>query len=175
MDCKTLHEIIRKGKRFNFNNDKSTIPSNGVCIMFEKNEIAHGGERIVYIGINEKLDRLPKRINNHYKGTTRKSIFRKHIGTCLVNGAEQDISAYMQANISFAIIEVNDKVQRKELKKRIIATISQCQNCKPSAMWLGRKCSSVKIARGKLWNVLYLNSTPLNVNYDQLICEGLMY
>lgn len=174
MDCETLHKIIRRGKRFDFNSDLSALPLNGVYIMFEKNEDSHNGERIVRIGINEGQDKLPQRITNHYKGTIRKSIFRKHIGSCLANRTEQDISAYIQSNMSFAVIQVNDKVQREELEKKLIATVARCQDCLPSDMWLGKKCSSHKIAQGKLWNVTYLNTAPLTADYAQLIYDGLV-
>lgn len=174
MDCETLHKIIRRGKRLDFNSDLSALPLNGVYIMFEKDELAHDGERIVRIGINEGQDRLRERITNHYKGTIRKSIFRKHISSCLDNGTEQDISAYIQSNISFVVIQVNDKVQREELEKRLIATVAQCNDCLPSDMWLGKKCSSAKIAQGKLWNATYLNASPLTADYAQLIYDGLV-
>lgn len=174
MDCETLHRIIRRGKRLDFKSDLSALPLNGVYIMFEKNEVGHGGERIVRIGINKEQDRLRDRIINHYKGTTQNSTFRKHIGTCLDNGTEQDISAYIQSNISFAVIKVNDKAQREELEKRLIATVAQCKDCWPSAMWLGKKCKSAKIAQGKLWNATHLNASPLTADDAQLLYDGIV-
>lgn len=37
-------------KRFEFPFESKDIPKNGVYILFERNELGHGGDRIVRIG-----------------------------------------------------------------------------------------------------------------------------
>ena len=200
IDCSKLHDIVRRGVRYRFNpaydgtmssslfvltgkendaNYVAKLPKNGVYIMFEKNEHGHNGERIVRIGINSQQDRLPQRIKTHYTGTTRRSIFRKHIGSCLRNvpaeSLENEISAYIRNNISFVIIEVNDKTQRENLEKELISTVSNCNDCSCSPNWLGKYCKSDKVKNGKLWNVTFLNSpTPLSEERTQLLYDGLV-
>lgn len=200
IDCSKLHDIVRRGIRYRFNpaydgtmssnlfvltgkendaNYDAKLPKNGVYIMFEKNELGHNGERIVRIGINSQQDRLPQRIKTHFTGTTRRSIFRKHIGSCLRNvpaeSLENEISAYIRNNISFVIIEVNDKTQRENLEKELISTVSKCNDCSCSPNWLGMYCKSDKIKNGKLWNVTFLSSpTPLSEEHTQLLYDGLV-
>lgn len=200
INCAKLHDIVRRGVRYRFNpaydgtknsnlfvltgkendsNYTAKIPLNGVYIMFENNELGHNGERIVRIGINSQQDRLPQRIKTHFTGTTRRSIFRKHIGSCLKNvsaeSLENEISTYIRNNISFVIIEVNDKTQRENLEKELITTVSNCSDCTCSSVWLGKYCKSDKIKNGKLWNVTFLNiSTPLFEEHTQLLYDGLV-
>lgn len=179
MNCKKLHTIIWRAVRFNAQSDLSELANNGVYIMFEKGESAYGGDRIVRIGINERQDKLKERLTNHFKGTTRSSVFRKHIGSALSNkhgntATEQQISDYIKENISFAVIEVRDKKQREEMEKRLIATLAQAEDFCPSDNWLGKYCEAKQIANGKLWNVQGLKAEPLNEEYTQLIWDGLV-
>lgn len=200
MDCKELHERLRRaGARFIYPgvqdnscdrricSDFTKIPKNGVYIMFENGETAHPcdyNERIVRIGINEQQDRLPRRVKSHYNGTVRTSVFRKHLraaiaerdGIAVDKVTEQQISDYIRKNITFVVIEVNDKKKREELEKALIATVAQCPECKASDKWLGKYCAAPKIRNGKLWNVKYLNSkTRLTSELSQLICDGLVF
>lgn len=200
MDCKKLHEGLRRaGARFIYPgvqdkscdrricSDFTKIPKNGVYIMFENGETAHPcdfNERIVRIGINEQQDRLPRRVKSHYNGTVRTSVFRKHLraaiaerdGIAVDKVTEQQISDYIRKNITFVVIEVNDKKKREELEKALIATVAQCPECKASDKWLGKYCAAPKIRNGKLWNVKYLNSkTRLTSELSQLICDGLVF
>ena len=156
------------------------VIKNGIYIMFEKGETtAHGNDRadrIVRIGINREEDTLLQRLKTHYIGTMRRSVFRKHIGSCFLNPdnpdyrkeyetdtalLEQKISEYIQNSISFALIEVKDKSQRERLEEALISTISKCEECTPSESWLGKYCKESKISGGNLWNVQGLKATPL--------------
>ena len=83
--CKTLHEILHTGKRFNFFDNYKLIPSNGIYILFEKGEQAHGGDRIVRIGTHKANNKLRNRLSHHFKKKNKdQSIFRKNIGRCLL-------------------------------------------------------------------------------------------
>ena len=198
MNCKELHEGLRRaGARFVYPgvqdnscdrricSDFTKIPKNGVYIMFENGETAHPCDfngRIVRIGINEKQDNLPQRLKSHYNGTG--SVFRKHIRTAIAERdgiavdkvTEQQISDYIRKNITFVVIEVNDKKKREELEKALIAAVAQCPECNASDKWLGKYCAAPKIRNGKLWNVEHLNSkTPLTRELSQLIYDGLVF
>ncbi|MCH5260236.1 MAG: hypothetical protein J1F18_10800 [Lachnospiraceae bacterium] len=198
MTCEKLHDIVRRGVRYSYDTTNSKlvvassegsalnddyvpeIPKNGVYIMFENGELHNDGkERIVRIGINEQPDRLPNRIMTHYTGTTRRSIFRKHIGTALSNklgssATEEQISEYIQNNISFVVIEVKDKEQREQLEKMLVGTVASCDSCMSSDNWLGKYCDAPKIKHGKLWNVTFLEEQQLTKEYAQLIFDGLV-
>lgn len=180
VNCKDLHDKARREVRFahpdyqippanskEICSDFTKIPKNGVYIMFENGETAHPydlNERIVRIGINEQQDRLPQRLKSHYDGTIHTSVFRKHIGTAIAERdgitvdkvTEQQISDYIRKNITFAVIEVNNKKEREEMEKALIATVAQCPECKASDKWLGKYCAAPKIRNGKLWNVEYV-------------------
>lgn len=174
MDCGKLRDIIRRGQRFGYGSDFAKLPKNGVYIMFEKGETAHGGDRTVRIGINKKQDKLQDRIENHYNGKKGKSVLRKHIMTALNTSSKEEITDHIRSNITFAVIRVDDKSQREKLEKELIATVAQCRDCSSSDNWLGKKCAAPKIANGKLWNVAHLKSTPLSDERLKLLYDGLV-
>ena len=89
--CARLHEIVRNGSIFSFGDDLKAIPKNGIYIMFEKNEFAHGGNRIVRIGTHTGEGQLPSRIFQHFENENKnRSIFRKNIGRCILNREQSD-------------------------------------------------------------------------------------
>lgn len=86
MSCKELHELFRKMKRHRFPFEENEIPNNGICILFEKNEIGHGGDRIVRVGTHTGKDQLRSRLKQHFLNENKdRSIFRKNIGRALLN------------------------------------------------------------------------------------------
>ena len=203
--CEKLHDIIDTYKhgvaRFTYENGnlvvsvkgkkltpdylakgwENILPKNGVYIMYEKNETAHGGERIVRIGINSRQDdRLLKRIYSHYYGTMRRSVFRKHIGSCLLNkgipaeSLEKEITAYIETNISFVLIGVNDEERRNKLETMLISTVANCEECNSSENWLGKYAKNPTISQGKLWNVIGLNGHNLPEEAQQWLLDGLV-
>lgn len=170
-----LCELLRTNTRYDGQSDFNSIPLNGVYVMYERGELTPDGkERIVRVGINEQQDCLRERIRSHYKGTIRRSVFRKHIGSSLSikNGSpvtESQISEYIQKNISFTVIEESDKSIREQLEKMLIATIANDPQTSPSANWLGKYCTSPKISHEKLWNVNFLCEKPLTEEHEKLI------
>ncbi len=162
---------------------KGMFPKSGLYVMFEKDEKTPDGlDRIVRIG---KADNLYKRLTQHFVGDKDKSIFRKHVGRSLLTKQglsteqwdtkgfampkiEKQVSKYLEENISFLVIEVNDKEERKALESKLIGLVANCQECKPSENWLGRYNKTTK--KGKLWNIQDLkNNTPLTDKEECLI------
>jgi len=83
--CRHLHETLVTWPRFTAGFDPANIPANGLYFLFETGEKAHGVERIVRVGTHTGQDNLPKRLNEHlYTPNKDRSIFRKHIGRCLL-------------------------------------------------------------------------------------------
>lgn len=196
--CKQLHEILNTGKRFNFSIDYDEIPENGIYVMFEKGEKAHGVDRIVRIGTHSGDKQLRSRIYQHFELENKnRSIFRKNIGRCILNQShhpylstweldttsrknkeayshlinreferkiEKEISAYIQANFSFAILEVPTKADRLLYESRLIGTVSNCCDCAPSESWFGYNSPVEKIRKSGLWQVMELYAEPLNAD-----------
>jgi hypothetical protein len=84
--CFRLHQWFNALKRFNFQFDKAHIPSNGIYVLFEKGEIAHGLDRVVRVGTHSGSNQLPSRLVQHFLNENKdRSIFRKNIGRCFLN------------------------------------------------------------------------------------------
>jgi hypothetical protein len=70
--------------RFPF--DDSSIPLNGIYVLFERGEVAHGTSRIVRVGTHTGTGQLRSRLRQHFLGENKdRSIFRKNIGRALLN------------------------------------------------------------------------------------------
>lgn len=181
MNCADLHKIINRGWKFHYGSEFTDIlkiiPRNGIYIMFEKSEIGDDGNRIVYIGIN-KEGSLPNRLIKHFKGNIRNSRLRKHIGDCLLKrdnllDLEKEISEYIQTNMSFILIQVQDIIKRKELEKMLIGTVARCGRSS-SANWLGNFSPNDKIKKFGIWNVEHLDALSLTDDGIQLVYDGLI-
>ncbi len=75
---------------------------------------------------------------------------------------EKQVTTYLQKKCSFVVIEIPEKAERLELESKLISTISNCQECKPSKEWLGQYSPKEKIRESGLWIVNELYKTPLN-------------
>lgn len=85
--CQALHQWANTLPRLNASNVDGKIPKNGIYLVFEEGEAAHDGDRIVRVGTHTGKDNLAKRLHEHlYKPNKDRSIFRKHIGRCLLAG-----------------------------------------------------------------------------------------
>lgn len=84
--CERLHRFFNALPRHTFPFDAAAIPRNGLYVLFEEGELAHGGRRIVRIGTHTGDDQLPSRLAQHFlKPNKDRSIFRKNIGRALLN------------------------------------------------------------------------------------------
>ena len=89
--CSELHEIFNEMKRMRFPYESESIPNNGVYIMFEKNELGHGMDRIVRVGSHKCENKLSPRLNEHFlKENKDRSILRKNIGRAILNKNNDD-------------------------------------------------------------------------------------
>lgn len=67
MICERLHKILNGLKRHRFPFDESLIPKNGIYVLFENGERAHGDcDRIVRIGTHTGKDNLRQRLVEHF-------------------------------------------------------------------------------------------------------------
>lgn len=161
------------------------MPNNGIYVVFESGELAHNTDRIVRIGSHESQGRLPGRIRDHFSPNKDNSIYRKHIGRCILRKRndpflkewekdhrelikagleetidferleriEQEVSAHITANMSFAVIELENKPERLDEELKMIATVARCADCAPSKNWLGLHHPKSKIRNSGLYNI----------------------
>lgn len=75
---------------------------------------------------------------------------------------EKQITSFVKENFSFVVIKIDNKDVRLELEKRLIATINDCRECKPSNEWLGLSSPVEKIRNSGLWLVQGLKGRCLS-------------
>lgn len=84
--CEDIHRLFNSMKRHSFPYNPDNIPLNGIYILFQKGERAHGFDRIVRIGTHTGKDQLRSRLWQHFVNENKdRSIFRKNIGRALLN------------------------------------------------------------------------------------------
>jgi len=107
-----IHKYFNNQMRYTFPYDGSELKrytdSNGLYVLFESGEKYNQLDRIVRIGSHDGVNRLVKRLRDHFLSSKqRNSIFRKHIGRCLLTKEKDD---YINAwNKPFKKIEDKEK------------------------------------------------------------------
>jgi hypothetical protein len=110
--CHYLHDKLSRLPRYR-REDLAKIPLNGVYVLFEKGEQGHGGERIVRVGTHTGQNNLPKRIHEHlYEPNKDRSIFRKHVGRCLLASVDDVFLAQWE-------IDLTSRASREENANKI--------------------------------------------------------
>jgi len=190
--CARVHRLCSVRPSFSFPFDETVIPLNGIYVLFEDGEMAHGSSRIVRVGTHTGNAQLRSRLRQHFINPNKdRSIFRKNIGRALLNRdhdpflaqweldlttneartkygnsvdlgkqaiMEHQVSNYIQKNFRFVVFGVESKERRLALEAKIISTVSLCQECRPSAVWLGLHSPNAKIRESGLWLVGCLTS-----------------
>ena len=84
--CEALHGWAGSLPSFHFPFGESQIPLNGIYILFETGEKAHGTNRIVRVGTHTGSGQLRSRLRQHFLIENKdRSIFRKNIGRALLS------------------------------------------------------------------------------------------
>jgi hypothetical protein len=84
--CDDLHRWANALPAFSFPFDGRALPLNGIYLLFEKGETAHGTNRIVRVGTHTGNNQLRSRLKQHFLVENKdRSIFRKNIGRALLN------------------------------------------------------------------------------------------
>lgn len=193
--CAELHGLAQGVSLQRFPFDRASLPFNGIYLLFESGEKAHGGDRIVRVGTHTGDNQLPSRLVQHFlKENKDRSIFRKNIGRALLNrskdpylaeweldrtsraararygverdtvkrqAVEREVTEYLQRHFTFVVLRVDEKADRLRLESRIISTLSHCDDCQPSARWLGLNSPKERIRQSGLWLVNELYKEPL--------------
>lgn len=195
--CDELHALFNSARRYTSSDIAEIPFANGIYIVFEKNERFKGWERIVRIGTHDAQGRLRERLKDHFVRKNKDgSIFRKNVGKAILKqrsdpflpmwtldtskpenrskvdfnlqeSVEKEVSAYLNQNMSFAVIAIEDIQQRLRIEKAIISSLNQAIAFKPSETWLGNYSSEIEIRESGLWLKRGLNDFPLN--YQELL------
>jgi len=85
-ECQKINKLFNELPRYRFPFDFKKIPFNGIYILFENGEHAHGLDRIVRIGTHKGDNLLRSRLRQHFLVENKNSsIFRKNIGRTILN------------------------------------------------------------------------------------------
>lgn len=99
--CQELHEWARNLTRHAVPFRQADIPQNGIYLLFENGEIAHGGERVVRVGTHTGEGQLPSRLRQHFLNENKdRSIFRKNIGRALLNRVRDPFLAHWEIDLT---------------------------------------------------------------------------
>ena len=124
--CSKIHQLFNGMKRVHFPFDENKIPENGIYILFEKGEKAHGADRIVRIGTHTSKNQLSSRLFQHFINENKdRSIFRKNIGRALLNRNKDPFLKWWELDMTSkkAKKQFSDKIDF-EKQKRIEKTVT---------------------------------------------------
>lgn len=104
---------------------------------------------------------------------TTKKAKQKYAAT--INAARQrevefQVTNFIQSNFSFVVFPIDDGAGRLEIESKMISTVSLCEECGPSAHWLGLHSPKAKIRDSGMWVINELYKTPLTeADLDKLL------
>lgn len=99
--CARLHQQFQQLPAFSFPFEDSSIPLNGVYVLYEAGETAHGANRIVRVGTHTGKDQLRSRLKQHFVNEQKdRSIFRKNIGRALLNRDKDPFLAQWEIDLT---------------------------------------------------------------------------
>jgi len=99
--CHKLHCLFSELPKFEFPFGTGIIPRNGIYVLFEKGELAHGADRIVRVGTHTGKNQLPSRLKQHFISENKdRSIFRKNIGRAMLNRERDPFLAQWEIDLT---------------------------------------------------------------------------
>lgn len=119
-ECQRIHEIFNKLRRFRFPFNEKEIPTNGIYVLFERGEDAHGADRIVRIGTHTGANQLRSRLFQHFVNMNKdRSIFRKNIGRAILNKNKDNFLRYWEIDLTTkeARKKFGDKIDLRKQKE----------------------------------------------------------
>jgi len=202
--CEDIHKELWDSYCFMAKGEKppldwGKIPESGLYFLFEKGESIYGGDRIVRVGTHtiksgnyDGKNVLQRRLEQHFYVMNKNgSIFRKHIGRCLlvqrqeesflpiwndkktskntskkVAELEKDVSNYLKENFCFVVREVNAKDDRKKTETDILSTLAEAFLSK---CWLGKFHPDPRIQKNGLWNIQGTNRAKSEIDHARIM------
>lgn len=127
--CHRLHCIANARQRFGFPFDAASLPLNGIYVLFEVGERAHGGDRIVRVGTHTGQNQLPSRLKQHFLLENKdRSIFRKNIGRAILAKAEDPFATDWELDLTTTVARQQhgglvDLKRQQEIERDVSRTI----------------------------------------------------
>jgi hypothetical protein len=101
--------------------------------------------------------------NRDFTAKATKELYGKEINFKLQQQIEETVSQYIQNNISFCVIQIEDPKDRLFWKSKIISTLAQSGESHPSNSWLGNHSPKEKIRKFGLWQEKQLTEPILSL------------
>jgi hypothetical protein len=122
--CEALHVWADAQRLFKYPFEPNQIPLNGLYVLFEEGEVAHGGRRIVRIGSHTGADQLGSRLCQHFvKPNKDRSIFRKNIGRALLNRDQDPFLSFWDLDLTTRRMRAAhpniDSIRQKEIEQAV--------------------------------------------------------
>jgi len=117
--CDELHAWANSLPVHDFPFDINQLPKNGIYLLFERGEVAHGANRIVRIGTHTGQDQLRSRLQQHFLTENKdRSIFRKNIGRALLRRAHDPFLVDWEVDLTTADAKARHagKIDRDRMK-----------------------------------------------------------
>ena len=124
-ECDTIHKLFNGMKRLHFPFDENEIPLNGIYILFEKGEKAHGVDRIVRVGTHTGDNQLRSRLWQHFINENKdRSIFRKNIGRALLSKEKDQFLQQWEVDLTTKKAKEDNKgkinfKKKKEVEQKV--------------------------------------------------------
>ena len=108
-NCAALHAWARSLPRHTFPFDEAGIPKDGLYLLFEEGEQAHGGPRVVRVGTHTGNGQLLSRLRQHFVMANKdRSIFRKNIGRALLKRSKDRYADVWELDMTTAAARKKD-------------------------------------------------------------------
>jgi len=123
--CEEIHRLFNSMKRYSFPYNPNDIPLNGIYILFQEGEKAHGKDRIVRIGTHTGKDQLRSRLWQHFVNENKdRSIFRKNIGRAILNKDKNPLLKQWELDLTTKedkdkYLKNIDMKKQKEIEKQV--------------------------------------------------------
>lgn len=121
--------------------------------------------------LNEKNDDFIYHWNLNLTSRSNKMKFGKLIDSEKQKQVEREVSEIIQKRFRFIVIPIDDKMERLSFERKLISTVSNCDNCGPSKNWLGLNSPIVKIQESGLWQVQGLYGQGLTLEELYILNE----
>ena len=157
--CNALHQLYNKLTIFHFPFNANLLPRNGIYILFEDGEQAHGTNRIVRVGTHTGNNQLPSRLEQHFiKENKDRSIFRKNIGRAMLSRDndpfldqwELDLTTSEAKRKFLPVLDLSKqkRVERQVseyIQKHLCFVVCRVNNKKKRLDWESRLISTVSL------------------------------
>jgi hypothetical protein len=169
---RAIHEITRPLPARHWPFVARAVPSSGVYLVYEGGELFEGQPRIVRVGSHQRPGRLPGRLRDHWSNDKNGSVFRKHLGSALMQQRgypdsdialwmhqgthgwpeiEQAIGDELRSRFTFSCIRVDEPFEWVDIERQLIASLTRLGISPTSPGWLGRFASNAVVRACGMW------------------------